>query len=369
MLDQFHIHSGQGSVIVQVFIVVFFTLLSNFIARKLLDRLLQRLRKTPTPWGDALVESLRKPLAVLVWILGLSLATRVLQQQAPSVIFEAAGTLRAIGVISCVGWFLWRFVASAETNFIEHRKAEGKPVDHTTVNAIAKLLRLSVLITATLVILQTLGFSISGVLAFGGVGGVAVGFASKDLLANFFGALMIYLDRPFAVGDWIRSPDRDIEGTVEHIGWRLTRIRTFDQRPLYVPNSAFTSITVENPSRMTHRRINETIGIRYDDVGRIRRIVCDVREMLQSHPDIDQSQAIIVNFTRFAPSSLDFFICAFTRTKEGVRYHQVKEDLLLKIFDIIDAHGAEIAFPTSVVHVPEPVQMHAKQVREVARAA
>jgi MscS family membrane protein len=71
---------------------------------------------------------------------------------------------------------------------------------------------------------------------------------------------MIYLDRPFAVGDWIRSPDRDIEGTVEDIGWRLTRIRTFDSRPLYVPNSAFTSIAVENPSRMEHRRIYETIG-------------------------------------------------------------------------------------------------------------
>jgi len=85
------------------------------------------------------------------------------------------------------------------------------------------LLRASIVITAALVILQNLGFSISGVLAFGGVGGIAVGFAAKDLLANFFGGLTVYMDRPFVVGDWVRSPDKNIEGTVEHIGWRLTR--------------------------------------------------------------------------------------------------------------------------------------------------
>src|SRR5690606_30903944 len=108
-----------------------------------------------------------------------------------------------------------------------------------TAKAISKLLKAAAIITAMLVLLQSLGFSVSGVLAFGGIGGIAIGFAARDLLANFFGALMLYFDRPFAVGDWVRSPDREIEGTVEDIGWRLTRIRTFDQRPLYVPNSIF----------------------------------------------------------------------------------------------------------------------------------
>ena len=116
-------------------------------------------------------------------------------------------------------------------------------------------------------ILQSLGVSVSGLLAFGGIGGIAVGFAARDLLANFLGGLSIYLDRPFTVGDWIRSPDREIEGTVEEIGWRMTRIRTFDQRPLYVPNSIFASVALENPSRMNNRRIYETLGIRYEDAA------------------------------------------------------------------------------------------------------
>jgi MscS family membrane protein len=127
---------------------------------------------------------------------------------------------------------------------------------------------------------------------------------------------MIYLDRPFAVGDWIRSNDRQIEGTVENIGWRQTRIRAFNKRPIYVPNAIFSNIVVENPSRMTHRRIHETLGIRYDDIGKMEAIVAEVKSMLQNHPDIDTTQALIVNFNAFAASSVDFFIYTLTKTKD-----------------------------------------------------
>ena len=91
---------------------------------------------------------------------------------------------------------------------------------------------------------------------------------------------MIYLDRPFDVGDWVRSPDKNIEGTVEDIGWRLTRIRTFDKRPLYVPNGTFSTISVENPSRMSNRRIKTNIGLRYDDANKVATIIADIESML-----------------------------------------------------------------------------------------
>ena len=213
------------------------------------------------------------------------------------------------------------------------------------------------IITAALVGMQTLGYSISGVLAFGGIGGIAVGFAARDLLANFFGGFMIYMDRPFNVGDWIRSPDQEIEGTVEQIGWRLTTIRTFDKRPLYVPNSVFTTISVENPARMSHRRIKQTIGIRYADAPKMREIIAAVRQMLQDHEEIDSRQTLIVNFDEFAPSSLNFFIYTFTHTVEWIYFHEVKQDVLLKIIDIIEAHGAECAYPTSTLHLPDALTL------------
>ena len=337
--------------VVQVIIIVFAALLIDWLQKRVIERLLIRVQKTRIPWDTALFEAVSRPLTVLIWVLGITFAADIVRQEHDVAIFRIITPLRHVGVIYAFTWFMVRFINRAETHYLQSREEAGTPIDRTTADAIAKLLRISVLITAFLVMLQTLGFSISGVLAFGGVGGIVVGFAARDLLANFFGGLMIYLDRPFEVGDWIRSPDKEIEGTVENIGWRLTRIRTFDKRPLYVPNSVFANIAVENPQRMTNRRIYETIGIRYEDAGKMAAITRDVKQMLREHPEIDTGQTMIVNFVTFAPSSMDFFVYTFTKTTEWIRFHEIKEDVMLKILEIIEGHGAESAFPTSTIHL------------------
>ena len=142
-----------------------------------------------------------------------------------------------------------------------------------------------------------------------------------------------------------------IEGVVENIGWRQTTIRKFDKRPVYVPNAIFTTASVENPSRMTHRRINETIGLRYQDISVMEKITDEVREMLNNHPEIDQEQTLMVQFNAFNDSSVDFFIYCMTRTVIWQRYHEVKQDVLLKISGIVSRNGAEIAYPTRTLHV------------------
>jgi|TARA_B110000967_G_scaffold194984_1_gene224037 MscS family membrane protein len=328
-----------------VFLVVLLTLICNYVAKRLLEKLEEQTQRSNSLWDDALVRSARKPAAWLIWVIGFSWAAEMLAVGTGSTLEQLIEPSRFIGVVGLLAYFLSRFIAEAEASFI----AGG--ADITTANALGKLLRISVFITAALSVLQTLGVSISGVLAFGGIGGIAVGFAARDLLANFFGGLMIYMDRPFAVGDWVRSPDRNIEGTVEQIGWRLTQIRTFDQRPLYVPNSVFATIALENPSRMRNRRINETIGLRYDDAGKVQVIIDDVRKMLSEHPDIDSGRTLIVNLDGFADSSLEFFIYAFTKTVNWVEFHQVKERVMLEIIQIVEGHGAEFAFPTRTLHV------------------
>ncbi len=338
--------------VAEVFVIVFITLFGSFFLRRFLTRLEGRLERTGTVWDDVLIEAVRRPAGWLVWVIGLGWAVQAVQRQAPSELLAMAGPARDLTVIALLAWFLMRIVRGAEQVLVQPDKVRT-PMDETTAQAMGKLLRASIFITAVLVILQSLGFSISGVLAFGGIGGIAVGFAAKDLLANFFGGLMIYLDRPFAVGDWVRSPDREIEGTVEDIGWRLTRIRTFDKRPLYVPNAAFASLAVENPSRMSHRRIKETIGVRYEDATQVESIIAAVKAMLRDHPEIDTTQTLIVNLNAFGPSSLDFFIYTFTRTTNWVHYHEVKQDVLLRVLGIIAEHGAEVAYPTRTLHVAE----------------
>ena len=330
--------------ILQVFSIIFIALLIDFIQKKVLKRLQKQLEKTPNLWDDAFIHAVIKPISLMIIAFALSVVMDIANFNNSYKVFE-------VGTIIVIAWTLIRLISFVEINVIKQQAIKGKEVDRTTADAVSQLLRVSVVVTSLLVGLQSLGFNISAILAFGGIGGVAVGFAAKDLLANFFGGLMIYLDRPFSVGDWIRSPDRNIEGTVEKIGWRLTLIRTFDKRPLYIPNSMFANISVENPSRMTHRRINETIGVRYDDSKQLPAIIDDVKAMLTSHPEIDNTQTLMVNFNQFAASSLDFFIYTFTKTTNWVKFHEVKQDVLFKITEIVEKHGAEMAFPTSTVHL------------------
>ena len=345
--------------IVELFLIVLVVLSLGYILNRVIDRLEKRASQTKTVWDDALVEASRKPLVWLVWILGVNFAATVAAEKMNSPLQALIDPVNRLAFIVLGAMFLNNFIKRAEHNLISPEFISD-PVDPTTVKAVAKLLRASVIITALLIAMQLFGYSISGLLAFGGIGGIAVGFAAKDLLANFFGGLMIYLDRPFSVGDWVRSPDKEIEGTVEDVGWRLTRIRTFDKRPLYIPNAVFANISVENPSRMTNRRIYETIGVRYSDLAEMTTIIDQVTEMLLQHEDIDSDQTMIVNFNQFSASSLDFFIYTFTKTTRWVEFHKIKQDVLLKVAAVIEANGAEIAFPTSTIHMetlPEALQL------------
>ena len=341
----------EYSWVMQVFGVVLATLIAGAVVRRMVRHMVERTKATPNILDDAVAMALVGPARGLVWVIGLASAAYIAGAQTEAVVFDAIPTVRNVGVVWMLTWFLLRFARGYEGVYITEQQARGGLTDLTFVHAIGKLARASIAITAALVGLQTFGISIAGLLAFGGMGGIAVGLAAQDLLANVFGGVTIYLDRPFSVGDWIRSPDQEIEGTVEEIGWRRTLIRTFDKRPLYVPNASFTKISVENPSRMTHRRIMETIGVRYDDIDRVPIILAQIREYLMSSALIDDSQTLMVNFNQFGPSSLDFFIYCFTHTTVWTKYHEVKEEVLLHISGIIASHGAEIAFPTRTLHV------------------
>jgi len=347
------IDSSESILLAKMFLLVFGVLLFNFLVRKSFQRLAVQLQKTQNEWDDALLDAAQKPLAWGVWVIGLAWVVEIVSDSFDTDTLSFVVNLRDTLLIILVSWCLVRLV-NVVANMLSKPGKHGEAWDKTTVEAIGKLIKASILITAILSLMQHFGFSISGLLAFGGVGGIAIGFAAKGLLSNFFGGLMIYLDRQFSVGDWIRSPDQEIEGTVEYIGWRLTRIRTFDMRPLYVPNATFTSISVENPSRMSNRRFYETFGLRYDDQDKIQAITLAVKEMLLAHPAIDTGKTLMVNVNTFNSHSVDFFVYTFTKTTNWAEFHEIKQELLSVIADIVAQHGAEFAFPTQTIHMNHP---------------
>ena len=350
-VQTFGIEAWLAMVVAIVLLALFLSQVSRVVYNQF-DKLAQR---TNTAWDESLIRAARRPTHLLIAIVAIAKVAQVLLAQWPDLnVAEEVVQLRDVGIVLAVAWFGWKFVQLVTTSTIDRGREGGQEFDVTTIFALSKLSRLLIVVVTAITVAHALGFNVGALLALGGVGGIAVGLAARDLLANFFGGLTIYLDRPFSVGDWIRSPDKSIEGTVEYISWRHTRIRAFNKNPIYVPNAVFTTIVVENPSRMSHRRLKETVGVRYDDFAQVEAIVTDIKRMLENHEDIDTSQTLIVNFNAYAASSLDIMIYTFTHIRDWVQYQGIKQNVLLEVGRIIERHGAEFAYPTQTLHMARP---------------
>jgi MscS family membrane protein len=339
---------GLRSWVIAVFTIVLVAMLIDFVQRRMMKRLADVVSKSENLWDDAIFDAAVRPVTMLVWLIGITLAIQVIpiREEGSLLQPDLVAKIREIGILYAITWMLYAFVRNIESSIVENARREQREVDQTTVAALGRVVRITILVTASLVALDTLGFNVAGLMAAGGIGGLAIGLAAKDLIANFFGGVTVFIDRPFGIGDWILLKEKGIEGVVENIGWRQTTIRKFDKRPVYVPNAVFTTASVENPSRMTHRRINETIGLRYRDLDQIKVITDEVREMLLEHPEIDGDQTLMVHLNAFGESSVDFFIYCMTHTVNWQKFHEIKQDVLLKISEIVNRHDAAIAFPT-----------------------
>ncbi|MEZ5692004.1 MAG: mechanosensitive ion channel family protein [Rickettsiales bacterium] len=334
--------------LVQICLVLSATLLASIILQRIIHRIYGTISgDNPASWRYVIISSLSLPVRVFVWVGGITLSLSVLYEQFHIAIIKSLLGFQPAIHTAVVAWFLVRF----SSRYFNFAAIKYENVSNSAALTMEKVAKTVILIAMILLILPSLGISINGLLTFGGIGGIVVGLAAKDMIANLFGAIMIHFDRPFAIGDWVAIPEKDVEGTVENIGWRQVVIRRFDKRPVFVPNSMFGNMVVINPSRMTHRRFNEIIGIRYDDIKLVSQIVNDIKDYLLNHQQIDKKAALLVNLDKFSAYSVDIFVYALSRNTDWAGFLDIKQEILLKISDIISAHGAEIAFPTQLVQL------------------
>lgn len=337
-------------------LILLLTLFSRHLLAHLLARsLFSAARRTAGEMDDVLLEQLKRPTSFLVLIGGLWLGISVLALPTkPIDLASGADELIRLLFIFNIGWFLFNLVGLLDA-WLGHwaQKTESTLDDHL-LPFIRKGLRAFVLVMMSLVLAQTLGYPISGLLASLGIGGLAVALAAKDSLANIFGSLMIILDRPFQIGDWIKAGE--IEGTVEEIGFRSTRVRTFAKTLITVPNNNLTNLAVNNFSRMPKRRIKMTIGVSYaTSPEQMRTAVENIRRLLREHSAINQD-FFLVNFTDFAASSLDIMVYCFTSTTVWGEYLDARQDVCLKIMDLLEEMGIEIAFPSRTIYLADQQQ-------------
>jgi MscS family membrane protein len=335
------------------FLVILSVLILNRIINKTIGSLVRRAESSKNIWQISVFQSLNPPVRGVVWIIGLTLAVGFLTRSGDfSLLSQFFPPARDIAVIAVVVWFFLRAVGNIESGLQDHARSKGQEIDPTAADAIGKLARAAILITAILVTMQSLGYSISGILAFGGIGGIAIGFAAQGLVANLFGGLTIYASRPFKVGEWIIMPGTDVMGEVQNIGWRATRVMGFDRRPFYVPNALFNTAVLINHSRMTARRIEEYVHIRYRDIDKVKAIVADTNKMLSQHPGI-KHDFYVFQMASYGDFALKLLLYAFTNGTDYNEYMSIKEDILLEIAGIVHEHGGELAVPTSTVHMPD----------------
>jgi MscS family membrane protein len=334
--------------LLEIFIVIIAFLLVYKLVSILIKKIQLRFRISHHWVIEVFLKAIRKPLRYFFFLLCLIAIIGIINENTMLFNWLFTKATTKVLLVALFSWCMVSFIQLTQQHILYHSR---KIYDKTSVLALGQVGIAVVMVISILTTLQIVGVNLAGILAFGGLSGIAVGFAAKDLLANFFGAIMVYMDKPFKVGDWIRSPEKEIEGEVESIGWRQTKIITFEKRPIYVPNSVFSTIVVENASRMTHRRLNEIVGIRYDDVFKAEKIVDDITELLTEHPRVDNSQSLVVGVKKFSASSVDIMIYCFTTTTTLVEFSKVRQEILLSVVNVIAKHNAEIAFPTSTLHV------------------
>lgn len=333
-----------------IFLVIF--LARRHLVRWFMDLLARLAKRTKTDLDDKIIEAIRPPLRAALQVLNVYAALFILDlPRHPRDWQGFVDVVTKVAAVVIVAWAAMRAV-SILTGFLNKFTAKtNSPLDDRLVPFIDRTIRVVLVIMAGLMVLQQTGMKITSILAGLGLGGLAIALAAKDMLSNIFGTITIVGDYPFDVGDWIKT--KDVEGTVEDIGFRSTKVRTFANSLVSVPNANLAGSAIENYSRMFKRRISFRIGVTYETTpAQMREAVARLRDVLRGREDIRQD-FWLVYFSDFAASSMEIMVYCFTVTTVWGEWLAVREQLNLEIMDALKEIGVEFAFPSHAVYMRE----------------
>ncbi|MDQ6984495.1 MAG: mechanosensitive ion channel family protein [Ghiorsea sp.] len=341
--------------------ILFVTVVLRRYLIAFLHRLTQTLtNKTQTTLDDTLLEAAEKPLSWLILLMGIWAAVMVIKPTSEVLpLLDIAERVGRMASIVLIAWFLWRLIDGLAVYASSQAKETDSSLDDQLVPFISKTLKLFLVVTGILVVAQNMGYSISGLIASLGIGGIAVAMAAKDTIANLFGSVMLLIDRPFVVGDWIKTSK--FEGVVEEIGFRSTRIRTFAQTLVNVPNSMLANMVVDNIDARSKRRIKMRIGITYaTSTEKMQQAVTGIEHILKAHPGVDQDFSL-VKFDNFDDSALSIFLYYFSKDKNWTAYLQVRQEVNMQIMQLLESLELEFAFPSQSLYIEQMPEQRSEQ--------
>jgi len=332
-------------ILITIAIIIFFYIFSSGLSyilirifkRKKTDK--ERIKKMP----------FYKPLKIFFIVLGVFLATRVLQIQG-----KAMDIIEMVFKIICVILFAKALAGCFNDDSKTMRKLQKKfmtEADDNRINFIYKIIRCVIYIIAILAVIALLGINLNTILAGLGIGSVVITLAAQDTAKNLFGGVMILIDKPFVIGDWVQTPN--YEGIVEDISFRSTGIRTFDNSLVNIPNGVLSNEAVINWSKMEKRKYKLDLKLPLDTpVDVIQRITSKIYFMLINHPNVINDDTY-VKFDEIDPDGVSIMIYVFTNSVDYGSYLNAKEHINKNILEILEKEGVDLAYPTSTVLVKD----------------
>lgn len=324
---------------------IIFILIALIISKFLHPLLLSIAKRAGKPAFVLFADSVYTPLISLIWYLlalyTFNLVTDDLLSETRPKLWN--GLLNG-GTVIALGWFLLRLKDRFIDRAIHTKTAEGKRPEVSSMQAISKLFTVVIWLIVLMLLNDFTGRSFTTLLALGGVGGLALAFASQEIVSNFFGGFMIHMTRPFVIGEWVSVPSINIEGAVEEIGWYQTRIRPKSKDAVYAPNSLFSKALLINKTRITHRLFEQVFYLNVDPLSSIEKIVQETKAYLASHPSFDNTQSMGSRIETIGPTST---ITAYglTQTISEEEYNHLRDEVLLHIAHIIASHEGKLALP------------------------
>ncbi len=341
-----------GEVVTAILVLFAFLGLRRVFFRFVVSSLRAVTSKTESTLDDLFLGSVEKPLEFGFVVVGVYVAGQVIPL--PGSVSEIFDKLIRSLIALTLFWVLFRAIDPFSL-FIDRGIAMlgSSSMRDTMKSFFVKLAKFVVICFGIAAVFQEWGFNVAAVLGSLGLVGMAVALGARDFIANLFAGLTIFLDRMFEKNNWIRTPD--VEGVVEDIGFRATKIRRFDDALVTIPNARLAGEALVNFSRMTNRRIYWTIGVEYRTTqDQLRMIIRDILEYLKSNQDFETDPSRTRTFVfvdSFGASSIDIMLYCFTRTTEWEEWLACKERLAYTVKRIVEGHGASFAFPSTSLYV------------------
>jgi MscS family membrane protein len=303
--------------------------------------------RTSTPFDDEIVAASRGPL-VLFWAVA---ASRVLLWWIALVepVEAVIHALQRAAIVVAVFWIVLRAIRVVQQALPMSTWAARRPAIRSLIPLVGRFSRLLVFVLGILAVLASLGYEVATILAGLGIGGIAIALGAQKSLEHFFGSVSIGVDQPFRVGDAIAVDG--IEGEVEAIGLRSTRIRTIDRTVVSIPNGRLAESRTENFGLRERMRFRTVVGLEYGTPSATIRAVRDgIEQLLRAHPKTWTGQ-VVVHLSSFGDSALELEVMCWIETPAYSQFRAIREEFLIGIMEVVEQSGARFAFPTQTVHV------------------